>query len=157
MARSASRSMALGSALSLTRLLTGLVRVKIIALALGASGVGIYSILLQLYQTGLAVTSMSLAVPIINLGRPKLVGGDHAEAGAVAGTALTVVVVNWMVLAVSGSLLGAALLVRIGVPVELEVPLWPLILAVLFGALSSSFWEGLAFLTNRFDVYVRVG
>ena len=32
---------------------------------------------------------------------------------------------------------------------------WPILLAILFGALAGGFWEGMAFLIDRFDVYVR--
>jgi hypothetical protein len=51
MSRSVGKNMASGGMLSLARLLTGVVRVKIIALALGASGVGIYSVLLPLSRS----------------------------------------------------------------------------------------------------------
>ena len=35
--------------------------------------------------------------------------------------------------------------------------LWAIMLSILFGALASSFWEGMSFLADRFDIYVRAG
>jgi O-antigen/teichoic acid export membrane protein len=149
--------MALGGALSLTRLLTGLVRVKVLALALGVEGVGIYAILLQLYLTGVATVSMSLAVPIINLGRPRLVAGQIREAGNVAGTALAVVGVNALLLLLLAAGFGEALLGQLGVGTPAHGLIWPIALAIVIGSCSGAFWEGMSFLCNRFDIYVRVG
>jgi O-antigen/teichoic acid export membrane protein len=149
--------MALGGTLSLARLLCGLVRVKVLALALGVDGVGVYAILLQLYLTGVAATSMSLAVPIINLGRPKLVAGQIREAGSVAGTALGVVGFNALLLILLAAAFGEALLAQLGVAASTHGVLWPIVLAIAIGSCSGAFWEGMSFLCNRFDIYVRVG
>jgi O-antigen/teichoic acid export membrane protein len=146
-----------GGLLSLTRLLTGLVRVKVIALALGVEGVGVYAILLQLYLTGVAAVSMSLAVSIINLGRPRLVAGQVAEAGGVAGTALAVVGVNAALLLVLAAAFGETLLAQLGVGAADHGFVWPIAAAIVIGACSSAFWEGMSYLCDRFDIYVRVG
>ena len=146
-----------GGALSLARLLSGLVRIKVVALALGVSGVGVYSILLQLYATGVAVASMSLAIPIINLGRPSIVSGDFAEAGRIAGTALLVVAVNVALLILLAAGFGQPLLDYLSIGKAMHGLVWPIAIAIMFGALSGAFWEGMSYLCDRFDTYVRVG
>jgi O-antigen/teichoic acid export membrane protein len=157
MTRTVGGAMTRGGLLSLTRLLTGLVRVKVLALALGVEGVGVYAILLQLYLTGVATVSMSLAVPIINLGRPRLVAGQVAEAGGVAGTALAVVGVNAVLLLLLAAVFGEALLVQLGVGSADHGFVWPIAAAIVIGACSGAFWEGMSYLCDRFDIYVRVG
>jgi len=155
--KSIGRSVVSGGLLSLTRLLTGVVRVKAVALALGADGVGVYAILLQLYLTGVAAVSMSLAVPIITLGRPKLVAGQISEAGSVAGTALAVVGVNALLLLLLATAFGDALLAELGVGAAAHGLIWPIAIAIVINACSGAFWEGMSFLCDRFDIYVRVG
>ena len=157
MKRSFGRSVVSGGALSLVKLATGVVRIKVLALALGVEGVGIYAILLQLYLTGVAAVSTSLAVPIINLGRPKLAAGDVEEAGQVVGTAVAVLLVNSLLLLLLASAFGEPLLVQIGVNPAGHEFVWPITLAIALGAFSSALGEGFAFLTDRFDTYVRVG
>jgi PST family polysaccharide transporter len=147
----------MGGALSLARLLSGLVRVKVLALALGVEGVGVYAILLQLYLTGVAAVSMSLAVPIINLGRPKLAAGEIADAGSIAGTALAVVSINAVLLIVLAAAFGEALFGQLGIGATAHGFVWPVAVAIVIGACSGAFWEGMSFLCDRFDIYVRVG
>src|SRR5712691_4153198 len=55
-----------GALLSLTRLVTGFVRIKYVALALGTAGVGFLSQATQLQLLGISIASLSLAVGIIN-------------------------------------------------------------------------------------------
>lgn len=157
MTKSAVRSMATGGALSFVRLLSGVVRVKVLALALGATGVGVYALMLQLYLSGVAVVSMSLAVPIINLGRKPVVAGEDREAGSVVGTALAIVVLNCVILTILVARFGNNLLTWMGVSSEVHGLLVPLTGAIIFGALSGAFWEGLSYLSDRFDAYVKVG
>jgi O-antigen/teichoic acid export membrane protein len=149
--------MASGGVLSFARLLSGVIRVKVLALALGVSGVGIYALMLQLYLTGIAVASMSLAVPIINLGRKPVVAGDDREAGSIAGTALAVVCLNCLLLAIFAALFGKDLLGWMGISADTDRLILPLTLAVIFGAMSGAFWEGMSYLCDRFDAYVKVG
>ena len=59
MSRSANLSMSRGAALSLARLVSGIVRVKIVALALGVGGVGIFALALQVNVTAVSLVSMS--------------------------------------------------------------------------------------------------
>jgi O-antigen/teichoic acid export membrane protein len=100
---------------------------------------------------------MSLAVPIINLGRPKLVAGQIREAGSVAGTALAVVGVNALLLLLLAAAFGEALLAQRGVGAPAHDLIWPIAIAVVIGACSGAFWEGMSYLCDRFDLYVRVG
>ncbi len=146
-----------GGTLSLSRLLTGMVRIKVLALALGVEGVGVYAILLQLYLTGVAAVSMSLAVPIINLGRPKLAAGHVREAGSIAGTALAVVGTNILLMLLLAAAFGQPLLDQLGVGHETRGLVWPIAIAIAIGAISGAFWEGISFLIDRFDTYVRAG
>jgi len=157
MKRSVGNAVVRGGMLSMARLLTGVVRVKVLALALGAGGVGVYAILLQLYLTGVAAVSMSLAVPIINLGRPNVAAGQFDEAGCIAGTALALVGANILILLPLSAAFGQALLGQLGVEREAGGLVWPIAAAVSVGAVSGAFWEGLSFLTGRFDIYVRAG
>lgn len=157
MKRSIGGAVARGGMLSLARLLTGVVRVKVLALALGVGGVGVYAILLQLYLTGVAAVSMSLAVPIINLGRPKVASGQFDEAGSVAGTALAIVGANMLLLLLLSVGFGQALLNELGVGREAGGFVWPIAVAIAIGAVSGAFWEGMSYLTDRFDIYVRAG
>jgi PST family polysaccharide transporter len=146
-----------GGVLSLARLLSGLVRIKIVALSLGVAGIGVFSLLQQVNMTGLAIVSMGLAVPIINLGRPSIASGDIEKAGAVAGTALVMIAINACLLLVAALAAGGLLFREIGIGTLDPMLLWPVVLAIVIGAVSGSFWEGLSFLSDRFDIYVRVG
>lgn len=157
MTRSAGKNMARGGMLSLARLLSGLVRIKIVALSLGVPGVGIFSLLQQVSLAGIAIVSMGLAMPIINLGRPSIADGDMREAGAVAGTALAMVTVNTALLLAAAAIAGAMLFRQMGMATLDPLLVWPVALAIVIAAVSSSFWEGLSFLSDRFDIYVRVG
>ena len=149
--------MARGWVLSLARLFSGIVRIKIIALALGVAGVGVFSILAQLVLTGVTLISMSLAVPIINLGRPALASGQIDEVGGLVGTALAVVTAHALVIATVVILFGDRLLVWLGIGREAHGLFIPVLAAVLISSLSSSFWEGMSYLCDRFDLYVKVG
>jgi len=153
--KSASTSLAAGAALSAARLLSGLIRVKVIALAIGVAGVGVFSLVQQVNLTAMSLVGMSLAVPIINLGRPSVAAGKSAEAGQVAGTALAILAVNIVLLLLLTLFLGRGAVLRIGHGELDPVLLWPLVAAIILGAAASTFWEGLSYLSDRFDVYTR--
>ncbi|HZC37350.1 MAG TPA: hypothetical protein VE221_01605, partial [Sphingomicrobium sp.] len=157
MSRTARSSMAWGGALSFARLVAGLIRVKVVALALGVGGVGIFSLLQQVNLTGISIVTMSLAVPIINLGRPRVKDGTPEAAGRVAGTALALVTLNALILIIAAAIAGGDLFQRIGTGALDPLLLWAIVLSILFGAVASSFWEGMSFLSDRFDIYVRAG
>jgi PST family polysaccharide transporter len=157
MSRLANLNMSRGAALSLARLISGVVRIKVVALALGVGGVGVFALVQQVNLTAVSLVSMSLAVPIINLGRPSVAAGEFTRAGEVAGTALAILVINVIVLLLSSLLFGADLVLRIGQGQLDPALLWALIAAIIFGALASSFWEGMSYLSDRFDIYVTAG
>jgi len=153
--RSAKLSMSRGAALSLARLVSGVVRIKVVALALGVGGVGIFALAQQVNLTAVSLVGMSLAVPIINLGRPSVAVGKSTEAGQVAGTAVAILAVNVVLLVLLTVVLGRSAALRIGHGELDPVLLWPLVAAVILGAAASTFWEGMSYLSDRFDVYTR--
>jgi O-antigen/teichoic acid export membrane protein len=157
MSRTAGSSMAWGGALSFARLISGLIRVKIVALALGVGGVGVFSLLQQVNLTGISIVGMSLAIPIINLGRPRVKSGTPEAAGRVAGTALALVALNGLILILVAAVAGGNMLLRIGTGALDPLLVWAIVLSILFGAVASSFWEGMSYLSDRFDIYVRAG
>ena len=83
MSSSASTSFSRGSLLSFARLVSGLIKVKIVALALGVGGVGLFALAQQVNLTAVSLVSMSLAVPMINLGRPFVTSDRFEEAGRI--------------------------------------------------------------------------
>jgi O-antigen/teichoic acid export membrane protein len=149
--------MTLGGALSFARLLSGLVRVKVLALAIGVTGVGIFSLLAQVNLTATGLVSMSLAVPIINLGRPLIQNRKAAEAGVVAGTALALVTTNAIILVALAALFRNQAFAALGLGSLDPMLVWPLLLSIVIAGYSTTFWEGMSFVADRFDAYVKVG
>jgi len=147
--------MSRGAALSLVRLISGVIRVKVVALALGVGGVGIFSLAQQVNITAVSVVGLGLAVPIINLGRPSIAAARFADAGQVAGSALAILALNIAVLIVAGLIAGPSLMQSYGQSDQWL--LWALIAAIILGAAASSFWEGLSYLSDRFDIYTKAG
>src|SRR5437764_12408494 len=97
------------------------------------------------------------APPIINLGRPLVKAGTPEAAGRVAGTALALVALNALILIIVAAVAGGDLFRRLGTGALEPRLLWAIVLSILFGAMASSFWEGMSFLADRFDIYVRAG
>ena len=147
------RRLAQGGGLSLVKLITGLVKIKVMAIALGVDGVGLLSLGLQFQATAVGLVSMSLAVGVINLGRPHWVSDNKKGAGKVLGTALSIVTFNALIF-----LLGI-LLVYLYFPQNSPVPMpmasiWPLLVAAMLVSYANVLWEGISFLVDRFDIYV---
>jgi O-antigen/teichoic acid export membrane protein len=155
--RLANLNMSRGAALSLARLLSGVVRIKVVALAIGVGGVGFFALAQQVNLTAVSIVSMSLAVPMINLGRPPVAIGKFDKAGQVAGTALAILLTNVAVLLILSFVFGSTMVLRIGEGQIDPMLLWPLVTAIMFGALASGFWEGMSYLSDRFDIYVKAG
>ncbi len=144
-----------GGGLSLVKLATGLLKIKVLASVLGVEGIGLLSLGLQFQATAVALVSMSLAVGVINLGRAPWVANDADAAGAVLGTALALVATNAVVFLLGLALLAPALDSRWVQALAPHGGLWPLALAAVVVSFANVLWEGLSFLVDRFDVYVR--
>ena len=146
-----------GGGLSLIKLIAGLVKIKVLASLLGVEGIGLLALGLQFQTTAVGLVSMSLAVGVINLGRPLWMADDARGAGSVLGTALSLVAVNSAVfvtaLAVYLYLVPGGLMPSLAAQGAWLV--WPLALSAIVAAFASVLWESLAFLVDRFDVYVR--
>jgi hypothetical protein len=67
------------------------------------------------------------------------------------------VAINAFLLLVAAAIAGAAFFGQIGIGTLDPFLLWPVAVAIVIGAFSSSFWEGMSLLSDRFDIYVRVG
>jgi O-antigen/teichoic acid export membrane protein len=144
-----------GGALSLVKLMTGLLKIKVLAAMLGVEGIGALSLGLQFQAMAVALVSMSLAVGVINVGRPLVVAHEPRRAATVLGTALSLVAGNAVVF-----------LALLGVCTAWFEPawmrtlsahgsgVWPLAVAALLVSLANVMWEGLCFLLDRFDLYV---
>lgn len=155
------RRLVQGGGLSLVKLATGLVKIKLLALALGVEGVGLLSLGLQFQAMAVALVSMSLAVGVINLGRPNWVADDARAAGAVLGTALALVGLNVLLffggVALFTGLKGTPLgdVRSVGLGGLGPAGLWSLALAAAVVSFANVLWEGMSFLTDHFNVYVR--
>lgn len=149
-----------GSALSLTRLLTGFVRIKYVALVLGTAGVGFLSQATQLQLLGISIASLSLAVGIIN--RMGALGDKRDYERRMLSTAFTAQI----------TVASAMLLLAVASPARLTIALFgrdtPLssfgissfeVLAVVFSVplsvVASGYLEGVFFGGGRYDLYVK--
>jgi O-antigen/teichoic acid export membrane protein len=94
---------------------------------------------------------------MINLGRPFVTSNRFEDAGRIAGTALMIVLSNATLLLILSLAFGPPALHRIGQGEIDPLLLWPLIAAIVLGAVAGSFWEGLSYLSDRFDIYVKAG
>ena len=148
-----------GGALSLTRLATGFVRVKYVAVVLGTAGVGFLSQATQLQLLGISIASLSMAVGIIN--RMGIIGDDRAREGRLLSTAFT------SQLTISLALIGGAVVFSgpltdlvFGAEALAQSPLTSMdVLAVVFSVplavIASGYLEAVFFGAGRYDLYVR--
>jgi O-antigen/teichoic acid export membrane protein len=147
-----------GVLLSLAKLAAGLVKVKALAVLLGAGGIGVYSLGMQLHSMLVACISLSLAVGVINLGRGHAVSGDHRRLGEVLGTAISILVVStlfWGVtflIIVFGGYSSAIGVISSGD----WLVLWVLLVSAVLVSLANVLGEGLCFVLDRYDLYVWV-
>lgn len=149
-----------GGVLSLTRLASGIVRIKYISLMLGTAGVGFLSQASQIQILGITIGSLAMAVGIIN--RMGAIGAANREReGRLLSTAFT------SQLTVSLSLLGVALVfsrqlahLAFGVGPQTPLPVSSRdVLAVVFSVplsvMASGYLEAVFFGGGRYDLYVR--
>jgi len=155
MSRSAKLNMSRGAVLSMVRLASGIIRVKVVALALGVGGVGIFALAQQVSITAVSLVGLGLATPIINLGRPSVARARYSDAGEVAGSALAILALNITILILVGLIAGPGLMQSYGQSDQWL--LWALVAAIILGAAASTFWEGMSFLSDRFDIYTKAG
>lgn len=144
-----------GAWLSLAKLVLGLLKIKLLAILIGVEGVGILSLALQFQSTAVTLVAMTFAVAIINLGRPFVVQFQFLEAGEIVGTALSIVTLNAVIFVAFFSVFHDVINIQ---------PLHPnsqlLITAVVVSAIISAYsiviFESMAFLIDRYDIYVKV-
>ena len=149
-----------GGLLSLTRLVTGFVRIKYVALALGTSGVGFLSQATQLQLLGISIASLSMAVGIIN--RMGAIGPDNrARERRLLSTAFTSQqTLSLALLAgaiafsrpLSDLLFGANALARS--PIS-SLDILAVIFSVPLSVVASGYLEAVFFGASRYDLYVR--
>jgi O-antigen/teichoic acid export membrane protein len=149
-----------GGVLSLTRLASGIIRIKYISLMLGTAGVGFLSQAGQIQILGITIGSLAMAVGIIN--RMGAIGpANRAREGRLLSTAFT------SQLTVSGLLLGGAIVfsrqlshLAFGVGPGTPLPVSSRdVLAVVFSVplsvMASGYLEAVFFGGGRYDLYVR--
>ena len=144
-----------GGKLTLTRILSGLLRAKVAAVFLGAAGVGLLAQGNQLYLLGVSLGSLAMAVGLVNKVAAEY--RDPALDGRMPAleTALTVHLVAASLFVLAGvaapSAIGAAFW---GSSAERDWVL-VLLLGVPFGVMASSYLEAILFGTGRYDLYNR--
>ena len=144
-----------GGGLSLIQLVTGLIKIKVIATLLGVSGVGLLSLALQFQMTAVTIISMSLAVGVINLGRPSFSDQQLSTPAVITGTAMGLVLIN-SILVIVFYLAAKESIVSVVFGGQLEdANLWPLLFAAVVVAAANVYGESTLFLMDRFDRYVK--
>ncbi len=144
-----------GALLSASKLLCGVLKIKVIALALGVQGVGLLSLAMQFQGTALTFISLSLAVVIINQGRTFMEQGDPRRSGQVLGTGIAIMSASAGVFVALAFMLnwGFQLGGRIGID---SFVLVAVAISAFVMAASSVVWESTCFLIDKYPVYVRV-
>lgn len=144
-----------GGVLSLAKLLTGLAKIKILAISLGVEGVGILSLALQFQTVAVSLVSMSLAVGVINLGRPRWLEGKVSDVGAIVGTAFFMVGLNSVIFIFLFLLLNDTISSCLSGSTSEQFSIWPIVIAAVFVSFANAIGEGIFYLVDRFDLYVR--
>lgn len=149
-----------GGLLSLTRLVTGFVRNKYVALVLGTAGVGFWSQATQTQLLGISIASLSMAVGIIN--RMGTIGPhNRARERRLLSTAFTSqLAVSLILLAgaigfsrpLSHTLFGANALAHS--PIS-SLDVLAVVFSVPLSVVASGYLEAVFFGTSRYDLYVR--
>lgn len=149
-----------GGFLSLTRLATGFVRAKYLAVVLGTAGVGFLSQATQLQLLGISVTSLAIGAGIIN--RMGAIGPNNSEREQrLLATVLTCQVTVGLTLLMLAVVFSRSLTDAVfGAQAFEHSALSSLdVLAVIFSvplsAVASGFLEPVFFGGGRYDLYVR--
>lgn len=146
-----------GGSLGAVKLATGLVRVKILAILLGAAGVGVLAQAAQFTLVAIALTSVSMAVGIINRTRDERLRARHGSDRLTLGTALVTLLVFSACYMVAAMVCRPFIAAKIFQGTLSESQLLPVLLGVPFAVLSSGYMEGLFYSRDRFDLYVKAG
>ncbi|MBI3491202.1 MAG: hypothetical protein HY047_05380 [Acidobacteria bacterium] len=149
-----------GGILSLTRLATGFVRIKYVALVLGTAGVGFLSQATQLQLLGISIASFSMGVGIIN--RMGAIGPDDRERERrLLATAFTSELALNLTLVIGALLFsrqlvdavfGAEALSRSAIS---TFDIMAVVFSVPLSVLASGYLESVFFADGRYDLYVR--
>jgi O-antigen/teichoic acid export membrane protein len=149
-----------GGILSLTRLATGFVRIKYVALMLGTAGVGYLSQATQLQLLGISIASLSMGVGVIN--RMGAIGpANRAREGRLLSTAFTTQAAVSLTLLTGAVVFSQPLMTAVfGVGTLSHAPISRLdILAIVFSVplsvIASGYLEAVFFGGGRYDLYVR--
>lgn len=145
-----------GSWLSVVKLLTGLVKIKALAIVLGVAGLGVFSLAVQYQMAIAAATAMGMAVVIINKGRPHYIVDEYEKVGEIVGSSIVALIINCaMVLAIAvGIYLSAA-----SEYIPANIGWGPLVAILLSGMLVSTsivLGEGLCILADKYNLYVKI-
>lgn len=144
-----------GGGLGMVKLIASFARVKILAILVGIAGIGVIAQVGQFALVALSLTSLSMAVGIINRIREPGRLGDRDAARTTRGTAFATL----LVLIVLYLLMSFPL-----VPYLLEhifhgnLGYWqfmPVLLGIPFAVFASGYIEGIFFSCNRYDLYVK--
>jgi O-antigen/teichoic acid export membrane protein len=148
-----------GGVLSLTRLATGFIRIKYVALVLGTAGVGFLSQATQLQLLGISIASLSIAVGIIN--RMGAVAGKPAYERRLLSTAFTAQTTISLTLLAGAIIFSRPLTNAVfGAEALAHSPISTLdILAVMFSVplsvVASGYLEAVFFGGGQYPLYVR--
>ncbi|GAA0708245.1 hypothetical protein GCM10009105_07660 [Dokdonella soli] len=144
-----------GGGLGAVKLIAGFVRVKMLAIAIGVAGLGILAQAVQFNLVAIALTSISLAVGIINrIRQPARLGDPEAER-ITRGTAfvsllgligLYTFVVSWNATFILDTVFRGTISRWQILPVLMGVP---------FSVIASGYIEGIFYSRDRYDLYVK--
>jgi hypothetical protein len=145
-----------GSWLSVVKLLTGLVKIKALAILLGVAGLGVFSLAVQYQMAIAAATAMGMSVVIINKGRPHYIVGEYEKVGEIVGASIVALFINSSIVLVivAGIYVSGA---SDYIPADFG---WGALLAVLLSGILVStsivLGEGVCILADKYNLYVKI-
>jgi O-antigen/teichoic acid export membrane protein len=146
-----------GGVLTATRIVTGFVRVKYLAVVLGTAGVGFLSQAAQTQLLLVSLGSLAMARGMITRMGVFAASGEPEREARLLSTALTVQLVTSVLLVVGAHLLSAPLIAWL-FPGEADLATgyfsWVL-LSVPLSVVATGYAEGVLYGAHRFDLYVR--
>ena len=144
-----------GTVLSLARMLVGLFRIKYVAIAFGAAGVGVLSQGTQVQQLAVSIASLSLAAGMIQ----RMLSGARDQDPEREKRVLATAFCAQMVMMIFGTLIILPFLPQLSELIfdraDMKIHFIFILLSVPFYVMSSGYIEALFFSLNRFDLYVK--